>query len=74
MYPDGEGYPPSCWRGGGGLCIPPYDPEACELIVCVRTWFIGGAEGGGDVEEVMVWDRPGGGAAPKMFENAASRS
>jgi hypothetical protein len=25
-------------------------------------------------DEVIVWDRPGGGAAPKMFENAASLS
>ena len=28
---------------------------------------------GGATDEVIVWDRPGGGAAPKMFEKAASR-
>lgn len=43
-------------------------PEADD-IVCVLPWSsIGGTE-----DDVMVWDLPGGGAAPKMFENAASR-
>lgn len=38
----------------------------CDDIVCDLS---GGACGGC---EVMVWDRPGGGAAPKISENAAS--
>jgi len=66
----GEGYPPG--RGGGCRCIVTCELEGCELIVCVRTSFIG--VGGGDTDEFMVWERPGGGAAPKIFEKAASRS
>ena len=39
-------------------------------IVWVRlSWVMDG----GIEEEVMVWDRPGGGFAPKMLEKAASR-
>ena len=47
-------------------------PDIVEDMVCVRDescciiW-------GGRTEEVIVWDRPGGGAAPKMLEKAASR-
>lgn len=48
----------------------PCAPGTCEFIVCVRSGTMY-AEGG-DVEEVIVCDRPGG-AAPNMFEKAASR-
>jgi len=40
-----------------------------EFIVCVR--FVG-IDPGGAIEEFIVWDRPGGGAAPNIFEKAAS--
>jgi len=43
--------------------------------VDVIVWVLSSADiiWGGATEEVMVCDRPGGGAAPKMFEKAASR-
>lgn len=41
-----------------------------EDIVWVRSECI---IWGGTEEEVMVWDRPGPGAVPKMLEKAASR-
>jgi hypothetical protein len=46
-------------------------PSYCEPIVCVLPG--GGIMLGDGLEEVMVWERPGGGAAPKMLEKAASR-
>lgn len=44
--------------------------ETLDDMVCVRSLCI---RDGGGTEEVMVCDRPGGGAAPKMLEKAASR-
>lgn len=41
-----------------------------EDMVCVRPSCI---SDGGPTDEVMVCDRPGGGAAPNMLEKAASR-
>lgn len=46
-------------------------PSYCEPIVCVLPG--GGIMLGDWLDEVMVWERPGGGAAPKMLEKAASR-
>jgi hypothetical protein len=43
-------------------------PDMPDDMVCVLPWCIGG----GIDEDVMVWERPGGGAAPKMLEKAAS--
>ena len=68
----GSEYPPPCGcgggRGGGILCMPAW--EAVDDMVWVRpSEYI---EGGG-TDEVIVCDRPGGGAAPKMLEKAASR-
>lgn len=66
----GSEYPP-CWgggRGGGILCMPAWD--VFDDMVWVRpSEYIDG----GGTEEVIVCDRPGGGAAPKMLEKAASR-
>lgn len=47
------------------------EPPDVDDMVWVRPslWLIIG----GGTEEVMVCDRPGGGAAPKMLEKAASR-
>lgn len=43
--------------------------ECVEDIVFVRPWSgMGGME-----DPVIVWDRPGGGAPPKIFEKASSR-
>lgn len=44
-------------------------PEAVEDMVCVLSGSMGGP---GD-DDVIVCDRPGGGAAPKILEYAASR-
>lgn len=44
--------------------------EVVEDMVLVRPSWL---NCGGATDEVMVCERPGGGAAPKMFENAASR-
>jgi len=51
---------------------PPDTPDNVDDMVCVRPSDIIEEDGGTD-EEVMVCDRPGGGAAPKMLEKAASR-
>lgn len=40
-------------------------PEAVDDMVWVLPWSI--MEGTVE-EEVIVWDRPGGGAAPKILE------
>jgi hypothetical protein len=40
-------------------------PEAVDDIVCVLPWSI--MEGAVE-DDVIVCDRPGGGAAPKMLE------
>lgn len=40
-----------------------------EFMVCVR---FGPIDPGDATEEFIVWARPGGGAAPKMLEKAAS--
>jgi hypothetical protein len=45
-------------------------PDMVDDMVCVRPSDI--IEGGG-TDDVIVCDRPGGGAAPKMLEKAASR-
>ena len=45
-------------------------PEVADDMVWVRPCCIISA---GWMLEVMVCDRPGGGAAPKMLEKAASR-
>lgn len=39
------------------------------LLSCCK----GRGEGVSPDEDVIVWERPGGGAAPKILENAASR-
>lgn len=66
MYP-----PPGCGIGlGGGIRCMPDMLEVVEDMVFVRPSDI---IEGGDMEEFMVCDRPGGGAAPKMLEKAASR-
>lgn len=49
-------------------------PPVLEPIV--RVLPSEGIIGGGAMspeDEVIVWERPGGGAAPKMLEKAASR-
>jgi hypothetical protein len=48
------------------FCIP----GLIEFMVAVRPYCI---LLGGATDEVIVCERPGGGAAPKMFEKAASR-
>lgn len=46
-------------------------PDMVDDMVWVRwSLWIGETE---EVELVIVWERPGGGAAPKMLEKAASR-
>jgi len=45
-------------------------PDMVDDMVWVRPSDI---MDGGDTEEFIVCDRPGGGAAPKILEKAASR-
>jgi hypothetical protein len=46
------------------------DMPEVDVMVWVRPGCI---NSGGWTDEVMVCERPGGGAAPKMLEKAASR-
>lgn len=46
-------------------------PDTVDDMVWVR-WSLCIGETG-EVELVIVWERPGGGAEPKMLEKAASR-